>query len=172
MLRGPWNRSGRREEEKILPLPGLELRFLGRLARSQSLYRWRYIGKFPGYRDATSWSIMTDRDLRVRFQQDGTTARTARTVIMAVQRRLFEQRHDSRHGDITGLLANLIFRQQIVSCVAATRTPRCMRHVLSISLTENSVFRCIVKLSLTTCCNSNTRAKDGDGGRLQNSIFI
>jgi hypothetical protein len=32
------------ERRKILPLPGLELRPLGRPARSQSLYRLRYPG--------------------------------------------------------------------------------------------------------------------------------
>jgi hypothetical protein len=37
-------RAGRNDVEtrKILPLPGLELRPLGRPARSQSLYRLRY----------------------------------------------------------------------------------------------------------------------------------
>jgi hypothetical protein len=40
-LGGPQSRSGRRGEEKIL---GLELRSLGRPARSQSLYRLRYPG--------------------------------------------------------------------------------------------------------------------------------
>jgi hypothetical protein len=38
-LGGPQNRSGQRGEEKILTLPRLELRPLGRPARSQSLYR-------------------------------------------------------------------------------------------------------------------------------------
>jgi hypothetical protein len=33
------------EKRKFLPLPGLELRFLGPPARSQSLYQLRY----PGY---------------------------------------------------------------------------------------------------------------------------
>jgi hypothetical protein len=32
------------EKRKILPSPGLELRLLGRPARSQSLYRLRYPG--------------------------------------------------------------------------------------------------------------------------------
>jgi hypothetical protein len=40
-LGGPQSRSGRLEEEKFLPLPGRELRPLGRPARSQSLYRLR-----------------------------------------------------------------------------------------------------------------------------------
>jgi hypothetical protein len=41
-LGGPQSRSGRRGEEKILTLQGLELRPLGRPSRSQSLYRLRY----------------------------------------------------------------------------------------------------------------------------------
>jgi hypothetical protein len=41
-LGGPQSRSERRGEEKILALPGLELRPLGRSTRSQSLYRLRY----------------------------------------------------------------------------------------------------------------------------------
>jgi hypothetical protein len=43
-LDGPHSRSVRRGEEKILALPGLELRPLGRTACSQSLYRLRYPG--------------------------------------------------------------------------------------------------------------------------------
>jgi hypothetical protein len=43
-LGGPQSRSGRRGEEKILTLPGLELRTLSRPARSQSLYWLRYPG--------------------------------------------------------------------------------------------------------------------------------
>jgi hypothetical protein len=38
-LGGSQNRSGRRAEERILPLPGLELWPFGRAASSQSLYR-------------------------------------------------------------------------------------------------------------------------------------
>jgi hypothetical protein len=38
----PQSRSGRRGEEKLLTLSGLELRPLGHPARSQSLYRRRY----------------------------------------------------------------------------------------------------------------------------------
>jgi hypothetical protein len=34
------------EKRKFLTLPGLELRPIGRLARSQSLYRLRYPGSF------------------------------------------------------------------------------------------------------------------------------
>jgi hypothetical protein len=41
-LGGPQSRTGRFGEEKFLTLPGLELRPLGRPARSQSLYRLRY----------------------------------------------------------------------------------------------------------------------------------
>jgi hypothetical protein len=41
-LGGPHSWSGRRGEEKILTLPGLELRPLCRPARSPSLYRLRY----------------------------------------------------------------------------------------------------------------------------------
>jgi hypothetical protein len=41
MLGGPQSRPGRRGEENIFTLPGLELRPLGRPARSQSLYRLR-----------------------------------------------------------------------------------------------------------------------------------
>jgi hypothetical protein len=36
------NRSGSYEEEKVLTIPGLELRPLGHPARSQALYRLRY----------------------------------------------------------------------------------------------------------------------------------
>jgi hypothetical protein len=43
-LGGPQSRSGRDEEKKILILPGLELRPLGRPARRQLLYRLRYPG--------------------------------------------------------------------------------------------------------------------------------
>jgi hypothetical protein len=44
-LGGPQNRFGRREEEKILDPTGLELRPLGRPARSsKSLYRLSYPG--------------------------------------------------------------------------------------------------------------------------------
>jgi hypothetical protein len=43
-LDGPHNRFGRRGEEKILPLLGLEVSPLSRLARSQSLYKMRYEG--------------------------------------------------------------------------------------------------------------------------------
>jgi hypothetical protein len=43
-LGGSQNRSGGRREEKILPLPELELRPLGRPARMESLYRLRYPG--------------------------------------------------------------------------------------------------------------------------------
>jgi hypothetical protein len=39
----PESRSGRHGEEKILALPAVELRLNGRPARSQSLYRLRYI---------------------------------------------------------------------------------------------------------------------------------
>jgi hypothetical protein len=42
-LGGPQSRSGRRGEN-VCPIPGLELRPLGRPARSQSLYRLRYPG--------------------------------------------------------------------------------------------------------------------------------
>jgi hypothetical protein len=45
-LGGPQSRSGRRGEEKILDLTGLELRPLRRPARSQPLYRLRYPGSF------------------------------------------------------------------------------------------------------------------------------
>jgi hypothetical protein len=51
----PQNRSGRSGVEKILPIPRLELRPLGRPAPSQSLYRLRYPGShipistFPCY---------------------------------------------------------------------------------------------------------------------------
>jgi hypothetical protein len=38
----PQSRSGRRGEEKILDLTGARTRSLGRLVRSQSLYRLRY----------------------------------------------------------------------------------------------------------------------------------
>jgi hypothetical protein len=41
---GPQGRFGRRGEEKILTVLGLELRPLGRPARSQSLYRLQYPG--------------------------------------------------------------------------------------------------------------------------------
>jgi hypothetical protein len=41
-LGGTQNRAGRRGEEKIFPLPGLELRTLCRSALSQSLYPLRY----------------------------------------------------------------------------------------------------------------------------------
>jgi hypothetical protein len=47
-VRGPHNQSGRRGWEKILPLPGLELRPLSHPTRTQFLYRVRYhtlIGK-------------------------------------------------------------------------------------------------------------------------------
>jgi hypothetical protein len=37
------------EKRKILPLPELELRSLGRLARSQSLYRLRHHGSYLYY---------------------------------------------------------------------------------------------------------------------------
>jgi hypothetical protein len=51
--RGGWvdSRAGLDdlEKRKFLTLPGLELRTLGRLARSQSLYRLRY----PGSEDGT-----------------------------------------------------------------------------------------------------------------------
>jgi hypothetical protein len=43
-LGGPQSRSGRRGEETILTLPGLERRPLGRPIRSQSLYRRCYPG--------------------------------------------------------------------------------------------------------------------------------
>jgi hypothetical protein len=43
-LDGDQNRSGQNGEEKILSLPALGLRPLGRPARSQSLYRLRYPG--------------------------------------------------------------------------------------------------------------------------------
>jgi hypothetical protein len=50
-LGGPQNRSGRRGEEKILTLQGLELRPFGCSARSQSLYRQCYPGLYKmGYR--------------------------------------------------------------------------------------------------------------------------
>jgi hypothetical protein len=42
----PQSLFGRRGEEKILPLPGLELRYPGRLARSQSLYLLSYPGPY------------------------------------------------------------------------------------------------------------------------------
>jgi hypothetical protein len=42
-LGGPQSRSGRREE-KIMTIPGLKLRPFYRPARSQSLYRLRYLG--------------------------------------------------------------------------------------------------------------------------------
>jgi hypothetical protein len=45
MRGGPQNRSVRRGEKNILDFTGLELRPLGRPARSQSLYRLNY----PGY---------------------------------------------------------------------------------------------------------------------------
>jgi hypothetical protein len=45
-LDGPQSRSGQRGEEKFLPLPGLELRLLGRSDSSQSLYRLRYPGSW------------------------------------------------------------------------------------------------------------------------------
>jgi hypothetical protein len=37
------------EKRKFLTLPGLELRPLGRPARSQSLYRLRYSGSYEGF---------------------------------------------------------------------------------------------------------------------------
>jgi hypothetical protein len=43
-LGGPQSLSGRYREEKILTIPGLELRHLGRPARRQSLYRLLYPG--------------------------------------------------------------------------------------------------------------------------------
>jgi hypothetical protein len=43
-LSGPQNRSGRRGEEKLLTLPGLEIRPLGRPVCSQPLYRLCYSG--------------------------------------------------------------------------------------------------------------------------------
>jgi hypothetical protein len=43
-LGGPQGRSGRHGEEKILDPTGTQLRPLGRPARSQSLYRLRYLG--------------------------------------------------------------------------------------------------------------------------------
>jgi hypothetical protein len=43
-LGGPQSQPGRCEGEKILlPLPGIESRFLGRQAYSPSLYRLRYL---------------------------------------------------------------------------------------------------------------------------------
>jgi hypothetical protein len=39
----PQNLSGRRGEKRILPLPRLELRPLGRPARSQMVYRLSYL---------------------------------------------------------------------------------------------------------------------------------
>jgi hypothetical protein len=45
-LRGPQYRSGRRGKEKNLPLPGLELRPLGRPVRSQPLYELLYEWNF------------------------------------------------------------------------------------------------------------------------------
>jgi hypothetical protein len=41
-LGGSQNRCGRRREERILPLPGQQLRPLGRTTRSHSLYRLGY----------------------------------------------------------------------------------------------------------------------------------
>jgi uncharacterized protein YerC len=41
-LGGPQSRSGQREEEKILDQSGTRTPTLGRVARSQSLYRLRY----------------------------------------------------------------------------------------------------------------------------------
>jgi hypothetical protein len=48
-LGGRHNQSGRRGKEKILPLPGLELRSLGHEAHSQSFYRLRYPGSYYYY---------------------------------------------------------------------------------------------------------------------------
>jgi hypothetical protein len=48
------------EKIKILPLPGLELRTLGRPARSQSLYRLRYPGswvQYNIYHKALFWTL-------------------------------------------------------------------------------------------------------------------
>jgi hypothetical protein len=55
-LGGPQDRIRRRGEEKFFPLPWLELRPLGRLARSQSLYRLRYPGSNKTYRCENSGS--------------------------------------------------------------------------------------------------------------------
>jgi hypothetical protein len=46
------------EKRKLLTLPGLELRPLGRPARSQSLYRLRYPGYLHGGKDLVSLSVM------------------------------------------------------------------------------------------------------------------
>jgi hypothetical protein len=54
---GPQSMSGRRGEEKILPLQKLELRPLGRPARSQSLYGLSY----PG----SPYALMVCREMNV-----------------------------------------------------------------------------------------------------------
>jgi hypothetical protein len=48
-LDGPQIRSGQRDVETNLSLPGLELRPLGRPAYRQSLYRLRYSGSETNY---------------------------------------------------------------------------------------------------------------------------
>jgi hypothetical protein len=70
------------ERRKILPLPGLELRPLGRPARSQSLYRLRYpgyfshtelnlnkmYGEFMGYRENLIYGLTQSRLCCVSIQ--------------------------------------------------------------------------------------------------------
>jgi hypothetical protein len=49
------------EKRKFLTLPGLELRHLGRPARSQSLYRLRYSGYLPSKRNVLFIVMNTQR---------------------------------------------------------------------------------------------------------------
>jgi hypothetical protein len=53
------------EKRKFLTLPGLELRLLGRLARSQSLYQLRYPGLLPPEEYRIETFILYSRFVRI-----------------------------------------------------------------------------------------------------------
>jgi hypothetical protein len=65
------------EKRKFLPLPGLELRHLGRPARSQSLYRpQRYRLRYPG-----STPVKVPKNARIRVEYN---VPISRAVIITV----------------------------------------------------------------------------------------
>jgi hypothetical protein len=66
-LGGTQSQSGRRGEEKLLTLPGLELRTLGRPARGESLYRLRY----PGSNNILKYEIILHFFHRLYFVSFG-----------------------------------------------------------------------------------------------------
>jgi hypothetical protein len=58
------------EKRKFLTLPGLELRTLGRPARSQSLYRLGYPGSCLLYLDNVKWRTINNDGLE-RMSKEG-----------------------------------------------------------------------------------------------------